>query len=99
MATDHQKTSISDAIDIAAKYAGIFAAGLLIFLFGSIAMVNGDGTAPGISHLSAGILDFTVKLLGISSNGSILAVVAFWAAIVFALVFIFLLLRTNNENE
>jgi hypothetical protein len=69
-----------------------------MFFFASIAMVQGNGTAPWITHASVSILDFTIKLLGISSNGSVFAVVFFWTFLVFGLVFIFMLFRRKVSN-
>jgi len=90
--------SILNAFFIAIKYASIFGGCIFIFFFASIAMVQGNGTAPWITHASVSILDFTVKLLGISSNGSVFTVVFFWAFLVFVLVFMFMLLRSKVSN-
>lgn len=52
-------------------------------------MVGGNGTAPGVTHLSATIVGNTVKLLGIASEGSIFSVVLFWSLVVYVFAFLF----------
>lgn len=91
--------SILNAFSIAIKYASIFGGCIFIFFFASIAMVQGNGTAPWITHSAVSILDFTVKLLDISSNGSVFVVVLFWSFLVFCLVFIFTLIATKASNK
>lgn len=86
------KSSALNALATAGRCSLMFAAGFLMFFFISISMVMGDGEAPKITHIAADILDFTIKLLGISGNGSVFTVVLFWADIVFIVLFIFILI-------
>ena len=77
------------AFATAGKCAIIFAPIFFLFLFATILMVGGDGTAPGVTHLSAAILGNTVKLLGIASEGSIFPVVLFWSLVVYVFAFLY----------
>lgn len=86
------KSSALNALATAGRCSFIFAAGFLMFIFISISMVMGDGKAPKITHIAGAILDFTIRLLGISGNGSVFTVVLFWAGIVFVILFIFILI-------
>ena len=52
-------------------------------------MVRGDGTAPGVTYLSANIIGLPVKLLGLSSEGAIAPAVLFWSLLVFGLAFLY----------
>lgn len=83
---------IQKAFTTAKNTALLFAPLFLIFLIATIIMVSGDGRAPGITHLSAAILSFTVKLLGISTGGSIFHVVLFWSLIVYIIAFLSVIL-------
>jgi hypothetical protein len=62
-----------------------------VFLFATILMV-GDGTAPSVTHLSAAILGFTVKLLGVSFKGAIVPTALFWSLVVFVVAFLYALI-------
>lgn len=77
------------ALATAGKCAIIFAPVFFLFLVATIFMVGGDGTAPGITHLSAAIVGLTTKLLGISTNGAAIPVVLFWSLAVFVVVFLY----------
>ncbi len=91
---------VIDAFGVAGKYSALFGLCFFIFFFASIPMVMGDGTAPWITYMALGVIDFTVKFLGISSKGGVVfTVVFFWAAVVFVLVFMFVLLRWSASNE
>ncbi len=75
------------AVVLALEVGSAFALIFFVFLIATIFMVQGDGTAPGVTHLSAGIIDFTVKLLDVSSQGSLFTVVFFWSFPVFLVAF------------
>lgn len=67
------------ASSAAGAYAATFAVIFIPFLFVTIL---------GLLPLSAAIVDFTVKLLGIPFGGSIFSVGAFWSLIVYLAVFV-----------
>ncbi|MEW6164313.1 MAG: hypothetical protein AB1642_04545 [Pseudomonadota bacterium] len=54
----------------------------------AIGMVMGDGTAPLLSHWVIAILDFSVKLFGISQQGGLFTAAILWASITFVVVFL-----------
>jgi hypothetical protein len=83
---------IQKAFTTATNAALFFAPIFLIFLIATIFMVGGDGSAPSVTHLSAAILSFTVKFLGISSGGSVFYVVMFWSLIVYINAFLYVIL-------
>ena len=84
-----KNTSIAKSFAIALSVTVVFWTALLILLIVSIVTVNGDGTAPWLSNIIINILPFTVRLLGVSSGGSLFTVIFFWSIIVFAVVFMF----------
>jgi hypothetical protein len=86
------KKMVLSSLFTAGICASTFSVCLLMFFFVSIAMVMGSGKAPKISHVAFAILDFTKKLLGLSSNGAAFKIVLFWGFIVFAFLFVFILL-------
>lgn len=75
----HLRHGVVFALEVGSAFALLF----FVFLIASIIMVQGDGSAPGVTQLSAAIIDFTFKLLGVSSQGSLFAVVFFWSLPVF----------------
>lgn len=83
---------VSHSVAFGGKCAFIFAPIFFVFLFATILMVGGDGSAPQVTHLSAAILGFSVKLLGVSFEGSIVPVVLFWSLAVFVVAFLYALL-------
>jgi hypothetical protein len=89
------------AFATAAKCAVIFAPIFFLFLFSTILMVGGDGTAPGVTHLSAAILGDTAKLLGIASEGAVFFVVLFWSLVVYVLAFLYATMfpRILTDND
>lgn len=76
------------AFAAAGKCAVVFAPIFFLFLFSTILMVRGDGTAPGVTHLSAAILGKTSESLGIASEGAVLFVVVFWSLVVYVVAFL-----------
>lgn len=95
--------NILRAFSIAGKCAIIFAPIFFFFLSTTILMVGGDGTAPGVTHLSTAILGNTVKFLGIASEGAIFPAVLFWSLVVYVFAFlyatIFARIPTDNEKN
>lgn len=88
----HPLTSrVSHSVAFGGKCAIFFAPIFFVFLVATTFMVGGDGTAPSVAHLSAAILSFTVKLLGVSFEGAIAPVVLFWSLVVFAVTFLYAL--------
>ena len=74
----------------------MFAPVFFVFLFATILMV-GDGTAPAVTHLSANLIGFTVKLLGLSFEGAIVPAVLFWSLVVFGVGFLYAFVTTTNR--
>ena len=96
------KAAVISAVLISGKYALIFGVLFFLFLFATILMVGGDGTAPAVTHMSAAVIKFTVGTLGVSSRGSIFVVVMFWVFIAFPLIFLVILpleLATKSESS
>lgn len=60
-------------------------------------MVGGDGTAPGVTHLSANIIGLPVKLLGLPFEGAIAPAVLFWSLLVFGVAFIYALAFSTRQ--
>lgn len=89
MTQDRFGKSILTALHTAGKCASVFGVCLLLLFFVAAACVMGDGSAPKFTKILFSIIDYTVKLLGISDGGSVFTVAFFWALIVFVLVFIF----------
>ncbi|QOL49362.1 hypothetical protein [Massilia litorea] len=87
------------AFAAAGKCAVIFAPIFFLFLFSTILMVGGDGTAPGVTHLSAAILGNTAKLLGIASEGAVFFVVLFWSLVVYVFAFLYATMFPGNLND
>lgn len=77
------------SISFGGKCASIFAPVLFVFLFATILMVRGDGTAPGVTNLSANIIGLPIKLLGLPSEGAITPAVLFWTLLVFGGAFLY----------
>jgi hypothetical protein len=84
-------TSASSALVTAGICALVFGASFILILVATLILVGGDGTAPWITHMSVAVIEFTVKLLGFPRQGNLSVVAAFWASIVFLLVFVILL--------
>lgn len=100
MTQDRFRKSILAALHTAGKCASVFGGCLLLLFFVAAAFVMGDGTAPKFTKILFSIVDYTVKLLGISHGGSVFTVSFFWALIVFVLVFIFKLgtmIKSSDE--
>jgi hypothetical protein len=89
---------VSHAIAIAGKCAGVFALVLLAFLFVTLLMVRGDGTAPAVTHFSVAVLAYTVEFLGVPSEGALFSVVVFWSLASFAVGFVFSLVLSRTES-
>ena len=91
------------AFATASKCAVIFALIFFLFLFSTILMVRGDGTAPVVTHLSAAILGNTAKLLGIASEGAVFFVVLFWSLVVYMFAFLYATMfpgiLTDNDQK
>lgn len=91
--------NVSKALAIAGKWASIFAVIFFLFLFSTILMVGGDGTAPSVTHLSVAIISFTVRLLGIGTSGAVFPVVLFWTLAVFVVVFLLAMILRRRDSE
>jgi hypothetical protein len=66
---------------------GIFAVLYFLFVFGSIAFVNGDGRAPQATYFAVSTMNFALSCLGIKETaGAILPATVFWSAGFTALV-------------
>jgi hypothetical protein len=87
---------VSHSVAFGGKCAFIFAPIFFVFLFATILMV-GDGTAPSVTHLSAAILGFTVKLLGVSFEGAIVPAILFWSLVVFVVAFLYALISYRSQ--
>lgn len=87
------KTPVSHAFSVAALSASVFGLCLFFLLFVALMSMKPDGSAPGITHFAASLIQFTVNMLGIASDGSAFIVTFFWSAAVFMGVFVFLLVR------
>jgi hypothetical protein len=73
------------ALSVAGICAFFFGVAFFLLLFATILMA-GDGSAPAVTYWSTGIIDFTVKLLGVKPEGGIVPTVGFWTVVVFVLV-------------
>ena len=60
-------------------------------------MVRGDGTAPGVTYLSANIIGLPVKLLGLPFEGAIAPAVLFWSLLVFGIAFLYALVSSARQ--
>lgn len=87
------------AFATAGKCAVIFAPIFFLFLFSSILMVGGDGTAPAVTHLSAAIVGKTAKLLGIASEGAVFFVVLFWSLLVYVFAFLYAIMFPGIPSD
>lgn len=95
------KTSISrlsHSISVAGKFALAGAAVLFMFLFATILMVGGDGTAPAVTHISVAAMEFTAELVGVPAERAMLATVIVWSLVVFAVGWLFALVFRGDES-
>lgn len=75
------------AFSIAGKFAVIFGAVFFFYLFSTILMVGGDGTAPGITHLTLAIMQLSVKVLHTPDKSGVISAVLLFSSIFFVITF------------
>lgn len=88
---------IQHSIWFGGKCALFFAPTFLVFLFATILMAQGNGTAPGIAHFSERLIRLPINMLGLSSNGAIAPAVLFWSLWVFGGAFLFALFFRGDQ--
>ncbi len=88
------------AFSIAGKFAIIFGAVFFFYLFSTILMVGGDGTAPGLTHLTLAIMKLSVKVLHTPDKSGVISATLLFSSIIFVITFSGVLLyRIANPAE
>lgn len=75
------------AFSSAGKFSVIFGAVFFFYLISTILMVGGDGSAPGITHLTLAIMQLSVKVLHTPDNSGVVSAVLFFSSIFFVIAF------------
>lgn len=89
---------VNHSISLSGKIALAFAVALFVLLFGAMFMVGGDGTAPAVTHVSMGVMDFTAELVGVPLEQAMIATVAFWSLVVFVAGFVLALMFSGGRS-
>jgi hypothetical protein len=87
------------AVAFGGKWAFIVASALYWFMFATILMVRGDGTGPILASVSASLIEFPVKLLGLPSGGAIVPAGVFWWLVVFSGAFAFSVVSSTRASD
>ena len=86
---------VKRSVSFGGAWAALFAPIFFLVLLGTILMVRGDGRGPGVVGVAGGIVGGTARLLGLSLDGAIFPVVAFWSLVVFFGAFTYALFSKN----
>jgi hypothetical protein len=85
--------AIIKTLSTAIFFGGTIAAIFFVFSVATIFMVQGDGTAPTITHLALRLIEIPVKLLGLSINGAALYASIFWGGVSTMVALVYLVVR------
>jgi hypothetical protein len=100
----HPQESIARVLFSSLRSGGIFAFFYFLLIFGSMALVTGEGRAPRLTHFAVWTMEFAWSSLGIkNTSGSLFSAIGFWSAgfavLVFAYKCIVMLVRETDTRH